>query len=370
MVLGVSGFRSGLGAAAVSLAALSLLSSCDQRPVPKPTQEPPQSSAPAELLGAPAPPPSDQTTAAAPAETSAPPATAEAEAPPPQPDPLRPPDVTMAPIPDPAPRAEAAPASPPMPTQAAAPAAAHLGARTAEPVHAAARPTAATGAAAATPSAAETVMAGAPSDGPAIAGSEDRGPRADAFQAAALKALHRGAQLQMPTKAEPGQPGQATLTLPAEFGAALRKALTASGLTDAGAPLNITATLSAPGYRVEPPGAQSYSLQAGQPLEFHWTVRPDAGAKPPSAKSVPRAEVCVEAPAGSEPICIGQVSASRPWLKVNSQWLGIVLLVVIVGLVAAWLARSRRAVPGRSAAARRAARRAAGLADADGAAAL
>jgi hypothetical protein len=213
-------------------------------------------------------------------------------------------------------------------------------------------------------------MAGTPSDGASPLSSEDRGPRADAFQAAALKALHRGGQLQMPAKAEPGQPGQATLTLPAEFGAALRKALTASGLADAGVPMNVTATLSAPGYRIEPPGAQSYSLQAGQPLEFHWTVRPDGSAKSSTGKSAARAEVCVEAPAGSEPICVGQVSASRPGLKLNSQLLGVLLLVVIVALVAAWLARSRRAAPSRSVAARRAARQAAQLADADGAAAL
>ena len=366
MVLGVGRFRSRSWGAAVSLASLLLLSSCDQRPVPKPTQDPPQSSAPAELLGAPAPPPSDQTTAAAeslPAATNT-----EADAPAPQPDPLRPPDVTMAPIPDPAPRAPTSGSvAPPAPATAVSP----------TPAHATGHPATHAAAAGAAPSAAQapaeptdTVMAGTPSDGAPPLSSEDRGPRADAFQAAALKALHRGAQLQMPTKAEPGQPGQATLTLPAEFGAALRKALTASGLADAGVPLNVTATLSAPGYRVEPPGAQSYSLQAGQPLEFHWTVRPDASAKSATGKSAVRAEVCVEAPAGSEPICVGQVSASRPGLKLNSQLLGVLLLVVIVGLVVAWLARSRRAAPSRSVAARRAARQAAQLADADSATAL
>jgi hypothetical protein len=213
-------------------------------------------------------------------------------------------------------------------------------------------------------------MAGAPVDSATAVGSEDRGPRADAFQAAALKALHRGAQLQMPATAEPGQPGQATLTLPASFGAAIRKALTTSGLADAGVPLNITASLSAPGFRLEPPGVQSYSLQAGQPLEFHWTVRPDPAAKSRANRPQPHAEVCVEVPAGAEPICIGQVSASRPGLKLNSQLLGVLLLVIIVSLVVAWLARSRRAAPSRSLAARRAARQAAQVDEADGAPAL
>ena len=211
-------------------------------------------------------------------------------------------------------------------------------------------------------------MAGAPVEGPSTAlSSEDRGPRADAFQTAALKALHRGAQLTLPSKADPGQPGQATLTLPASFGAALRKALAASGLADAGAPVNITATLAAPGLRVEPDGAQSVSLQAGQPTEFHWIVTPAAGAHPPASRAQAHAEVCVEAPAGTEPICIGQVAPSGPGLKLNSQLLGVILLVVIVSLVIAWLARNRRAPPSRSAAARRAARQAAQLAEADGA---
>lgn len=332
-------------------AAAALLFGCDQRPYPSPTQDPAPTTPPAELMGAPAPPPTNQTTAAQP-ETPAP-----VDTPPPSPEPLRAPDVSMAPIPNP-PEGPARPA----PTTAAK---ALMGqAPSTPPVHPAtprAAPAhAATKSAAATPGPApltEAALSGAALSGAPVAKYDDHGPKVDAFLSEARKALRHGSQLRTPAKSERGQKADVALVLPASFAQTLRKAAETNGLISAGAPINVTAALTAPGFKVEPTAPQLQPLQSGQPTEFHWSLTPEEKA----ARGPMKASVCVEAPSGAEPLCLGDVGPSRPGLHVNSQVLGAALLIVIVSLVIAWLARGRRSPPSRSAAARRAAKAAAAM---------
>lgn len=327
-----------MAAAAVCVAGLLVLDGCDQRPYPTPTQDPAPQPPPTELMGAPAPPPANETTAA-PTQT-------------PAPAPLKAPDVTMAPIPNPPepPRsAERADPRPPVaaPSPAAAPAPSAVPA-----------PLAATSVRTAAPLTGQPMVGAPPVVAPATAPphpvAAQGEPQPEAFQAAAATALNHGSQLKLPARFETGQAAQVTLTLPASFAAALSKAAINGGLTTAGGPIDVTAALTGQGYRIEPMEPQSLPLQAGQPLVFHWTVTPSAGAR-----TALRARVCAAAPAGSEPICIGPVLASKAGFRINSQLLGAALLVVIVGLVIAWLSRDRRAPPSRSPEARRAARQAA-----------
>ena len=339
--LGVAWFRS---PAAVALAAATaLLFGCDQRPYPAPTQDPAPSTPPAELMGAPAPPPTNQTTAAQP-ETPA-----VADTPPPTPDPLRAPDVSMAPIPNPpaGPSRRVQSDLPPRPApvvESAKTAADHISAPKPAPARQSPRP-----------AAQPEQLAGAALEGAPVGKYGDHGPKLEAFLAEARKALHHGSQLRTPAKAESGQKANVALVLPASFSQAIRKAAEANGLISAGAPLNVTAALTAPGFKVEPTDPQLQPLQSGQPTEFHWSLTPEEQA----TKGAMKAAVCVEAPAGAEPICLGDVGPARPGLHVNSQVLGVALLIVIISLVIAWLARGRRTPPSRSAAARRAARAAA-----------
>lgn len=324
-------------------AATVLLFGCDQRPYPAPTQDPAPTTPPAELMGAPTPPPTNQTTAAQP-ETPTP-----ADSPPPTPEPLRAPDVSMAPIPNP-------PAGPTRKSQSdlpprAAPAEEGVrpaGDRVAPPKGAAVRQSP-------RPVAAPEQLAGAALEGAPMANYQDHGPKLEAFLAEARKALHHGSQLRTPAKAERGQKSNVALVLPAGFSEAIRRAAETNGLISAGAPLNVTAALTAPGFTVEPTAPQLQPLQSGQPTEFHWSLTPDEQA----AKGPMKAAVCVEAPAGADAICLGDVGPARPGLHVNSQVLGVALLIVIISLVIAWMARGRHAPPSRSAAARRAARAAA-----------
>jgi hypothetical protein len=376
MVPDMGRLRAVSGLAIVCATALTLLCGCNQRPIPKPTQEPEKTGGSSELLGAPTPPPASQTTASAVPATSVPPgdAATEADATPPQPDPLRPPEATMAPIPDPDTRTAAnnaarnGAAQPTVATAgallpqdgASGPATVHRSGAVATAGRAALVPAA--------PAATEAANPVAPSEPGAMASQgdhpEDRGPRADSFEQAARLALGGNSQLTLPPRAVAGQRPQATLVLSAKFGAALRQALASSGLADQGVPVNVTATLTAPGFKTEPSGPQSISLKAGEPVEFHWTVNPTGTGRGPSPAKA-HAEICIEVPVGSDPICIGQVAATPPGPKVSSQVLGAILLIVIVGLAVAWLASSRRVPPSRSVAARRAARQAALLADSE-----
>jgi len=299
-------------------------------------------------MGAPTPPPTNQTTAAQP-ETPAP-----ADIPPPTPEPLRAPDVSMAPIPNPPEGQSRPPQSEPASHAAPAgvsvrPAVEHTAAPRPAPVRPAPRP-----------AAAPEQLAGAALAGAPVAKYDDHGPKLEAFLAEARKALHHGSQLRTPAKAERGQKANVALVLPASFAQAIRRAAETNGLISAGAPLNVTATLAAPGFKVEPTEPQLQPLQSGQPTEFHWSLTPEDKA----LKGPLKASVCVEAPAGAEPLCLGDVGPAKPGLHVNSQVLGAALLIVIISLVIAWLARGRRTPPSRSAAARRAAR-AAALEDAE-----
>ncbi len=338
---GVAWFRS---PTAFALAAATvLLFGCDQRPYPAPTQDPAPSTPPAELMGAPTPPPTNQTTAAQP-ETPA-----VADTPPPTPDPLRAPDVSMAPIPDPpsGPVRKTQSNLPPRPAstvESAKPATEHVATQKPAIVRQSPRP-----------AAQPEQLAGAALEGAPVAKYDDHGPKLEAFLAEARKALRHGSQLRTPAKAERGQKANVALVLPAGFSEAIRKAAETNGLISAGAPLNVTAALTAPGFKVEPTAPQLQPLQSGQPTEFHWSLTPEEQA----TKGQMKAAVCVEAPAGAEPICLGDVGPARPGLHVNSQVLGVALLIVIISLVIAWLARGRRTPPSRSAAARRAARAAA-----------
>lgn len=374
----VGRLRAVSGLVAVCATALVVLCGCSQRPIPKPTQEPEKTGGSSELLGAPTPPPTSQTTAASVTSVPMPSADAatDAEAAPPQPDPLRPPEVTMAPIPNPEaglvstsaaqigampPGAANAGAMPSQGGMAGASATHHPGATARDGL----RPDATAGRSLpgpTAPAAPSPSTSGSSAEDGALVGSGDnsgdRGPRADTFQDAVRHALGGNAQLTLPTRAVAGQKSQATLALTANFGAALRKALASSGLADRGVPVNVTATLTAPGFKSEPTGPQSIALKAGEPIEFHWTVTPTGTGRSASPAKA-HAEICIEVPVGSDPICIGQVAASPPGPKINSQVLGVVLLIVIVGLAVAWLASSRRVPPSRSVAARRAARQAA-----------
>ena len=310
------------GAVAWTLAlalALLTLPGCEQRPYPKPPQDPAPPAAAAELMGAPEPPP------------------------PAQPVVPTPPSPAQAAAPDAAPRTDQSEATPPVAASSRpammphrSPALPVPGADPAPAVRPAAAP-------------APPVLAGQPAD-PAF----DRGAAIATFQAAALKALNQGAQLTLPAKIEVDQPFQVSLVLPTGFTAAIRQSASATGLTPADAALDVTAALTGSGFRIEPLEPQSQPLLAGQPTVFHWTVT--ATAKRHGSL---RADICAAAPAGSQPICIGPVLAAKPGLHLNSQALGAALLALIVGLVLVWLSRGQRTPPSRSVAARRAAREAA-----------
>ena len=317
------------GAVAWTLAlaiALLTLPGCEQRPYPKPPQDPAPPASAAELMGAPEPPPPAQPT------VSTPPAPAQASASDVAPRTDLPESTPPAPAPN---RAEMTPPrSPALPVPGSNPA------RTVGPAAIDANPAVST---------AQPVLAGQPAD-PAF----DRGAAIATFQAAALKALNQGAQLTLPAKVEMDQPFQVSLFLPTGFAAAIRQSASATGLTPADAALDITAALTGSGFRIEPLEPQSQPLLAGQPTVFHWTVT--AIAKRHGSL---RADICAAVPAGSQPICIGPVLAARPGFHPNSQTLGAALLALIVGLVVVWLSRGQRTPPSRSIAARRAAREAA-----------
>lgn len=179
----------------------------------------------------------------------------------------------------------------------------------------------------------------------------DRSTRLAALQSALTDAVSKGAVLKTPSRFTANTPADVTLTVPAGFYDTLKKEAEKNGLTDAAASVNMTAVLSGDGFSVTPDETQSVPLTVGQPTEFRWTVTAQPGAKGPLHADV-GADLLG---GGSDTLALGSVQKAGGFgPKLNSQIVGGILLVLIAGLVVAWLARGRG--PSRPASARRASR--------------
>ncbi len=181
----------------------------------------------------------------------------------------------------------------------------------------------------------------------------DRTSRLAALQTMLTDAVGKSAMLSAPGSFTANQPADVSLTLPADFADTLKGEAQKDGLGDAAASVNMNAILSGDGFAVTPDDTQSAPLTVGQPTQFHWTVTAQPGAKGPLHADV-GADLLG---GGSDKLALGSVQKSAGMgVKLTPRVIGASLLVLIAALVVAWLARGRG--PTRSAAARRASRRA------------
>jgi len=339
-------------AAALSLTGLVLMTGCDDRPYPQAASnyaEPPKSAPPPSLDGAPVPPP--QTVAPEP-----PPAVG-----PPPPRPYNPPDiVAMAPIPNPGdPGSESY-----YPSRAGgrrvharlytSPQVKHDedASATPEPLRPKANAPRSSSPAPTGPSAqAETpVQKGAALTASAPpADAKDHASSLAALQSALSDAVSKGAVFSAPTVFVANTPAEVTLTLPASFADTLNSEARKNGLSDASASVNLTALLSGAGFVIVPGEVQAQPLVLGKQTEFRWTITSQPGAKGPLHADV-GADLLG---AGSETLALGSLqSQTGSGVTPTPRLIGLVILILILGLVGAWLFRGRGT--GSSALARRA----------------
>ncbi|OYX35321.1 MAG: hypothetical protein B7Y99_04210 [Caulobacterales bacterium 32-69-10] len=349
------------------------MAACGAQPYPEPSEAPPPPPPPSELMGEPTPPPppppSDayQPAEGQPYQPSGPVIIAMAPIPNP-PEPTRPPRrvrqrVESAPTyryVEPARPRAAAPARPayqsgavaPRPVAKAAPQPAPQKIAPKGSVAKVAPPPKLTTPAVPKLGAAPALKTPATPAGNANTPLGDRATRLAALEMSLAEAVANGAKLTVPTLTA-DQPADVTLTLPAEFGQAVRDEAAKNQLSDAAAAVNITSVLSGDGFAVTPDATQSQPLVAGTPTEFHWSVT----AAQPDAKNL-HADVGADLiGAGSDRLNLGSVTSSSGGFKLTPRVLGAGILILIAALVVAGLARSRGG-PSRSASARRNARRA------------
>ena len=190
---------------------------------------------------------------------------------------------------------------------------------------------------------------------PAAGNSADRSTRLATVQSTLTDAISKGAVLKTPDRFTANQPADVTLTIPAGFADTLRSEAQKNGLADAAASVELTALLSGDGFSVTPDETLRLPLTVGQPTEFRWTVTALPGAKGPLHADV-GADLLG---GGSDTLALGSVQKQAGLgIKLTPRVLGATLLVLIAGLLVAWLARGRG--PTRSASARRASRAARG----------
>jgi hypothetical protein len=165
-----------------------------------------------------------------------------------------------------------------------------------------------------------------------VTGSE--ADRYKALESTLHDAFETVAVLNVPANMTPGQAATVTLTLPAEFAAAVQRDAGQQGLSDAAAGMNLLATLSGDGYTIVPTEAQTSALTAGQPVSFQWQVTPGTGAKAPLKANV-RAQVV----SAGQYLNLGDKTQGDNLMI--GKVVGIGLLAVIAALILAWALRRK-----------------------------
>jgi|GEM_PF-4991374 len=207
----------------------------------------------------------------------------------------------------------------------------------AKPVVKAAPPPAPVKPPAPTPKVAAAVPAAPPLVPPA-----DRATKLAALQSALTQALARSAVLTAPQRFTAGKPAAVTLTIPAEFGDQVLAEAQKQGLSDVAASVNLTAMLSGDGFAVTPSETGAQPLTPGSPTAFAWQVTPRGAGRQPLHVDI-GADLNG---AGSESISLGSLKTAGEGFRLSPRVIGATLLVLIAGIVVAWLARGQ-ASPGR-----------------------
>ena len=104
-------------------------------------------------------------------------------------------------------------------------------------------------------------------------------PKLAALQTAISPGATSGSRLTVPDPLPPGQASQVSLSLPQTLLADLQRAAAKLGLGKAAKKVDVTATLSGPGYEITPNGPQTAHLKSGEAPAFNWQVKPGPGEK-------------------------------------------------------------------------------------------
>jgi hypothetical protein len=154
------------------------------------------------------------------------------------------------------------------------------------------------------------------------------------LQSALSGLIGTDAVLATPSRFQPNETADITLTLPASFAQEVHDEAAKAGLTDAAASVNIDAHLTGEGFTVAPDQPQAQPLLLGQPTVFHWKVTPTS-----QAAGAVKVDVSAELQTVGRTLPLGSVQsqAGVNGFHMSGRVLGVALLILVLLVVAGWI---------------------------------